>query len=406
MHRPLMVLGCACLAASSVLWHDAMVEAAQEAERQPNLRIVAVGGFLGRIEGFMDLRGGPYDLDPPPYGGVAGVRAWRRANPGGIFLVAGDNLPRRFSGQGTSVSCGSPEQPESAAPDDHSRLGASLGEYDRYPVFDPDSTFDGKEKHGALWVDASAFRAFVMDAMRHRTGADIAIVSRWIVDQGVIEALAREHKRPLDWLSRFVVEHAIFRPEPIVRTEIKGDKLAATLKQIIQNDDASEGEFCVAGLGQMACPLSTINEEHIVIKGRDLDKNHFYSLALPQDVAVAHNLDYDPDDSIDLIDAIDQRFRAANLPALTDPCAAAGSVIPPAVRNAGAALSQASVVPPPKAGEQQSLADRLEDRQSKKLQLPQPLHSGDRASAHRHQRAAGSRGRLPEHPDRRQQGCR
>lgn len=266
------------------------------------------------------------DGDPPaPEWDADGLRAESVAVRGyRLCAVAGD-------GEKVISYKAAEHDPITAQMRPSGRYTFDLAVAERYPVYASDRTYDGRHQQGKLWIDRGEFAAMALDLMRRELSAEIALFPENTVDDDYLGVLAAEQKasRPLNWLSREILNRALFRADRIVRVKVEGSKLAEALEKMVADD----GGFCAAGLGATSCGLTKIDTDHLRVNGRKIQPDHFYGIAMPAGLAAAFAFE-DAEASESLLDLIDGGLRKEAGGAV-DTCAAA----PPAPAPASPAVT-------------------------------------------------------------------
>ena len=163
-----------------------------------------------------------------------------------------------------------------------------------------------------LWVDSAKLSAAALDVMRDRGGAELALVPELLVDEDVVEWLRHVQKdlaRPLDWLSRLILERVLYRADAYVRTVIPGKELVTKVNAILDEAKQQGEAFCLAGFGQTGCDITKLDADHLLVNGRHIDETHYYSVAVSRGIADRHSLAYDEDKVRDIVDDLDARLR-------------------------------------------------------------------------------------------------
>ena len=180
--------------------------------------------------------------------------------------------------------------------------------FDPYPSLAHEQPFDDRcEAQGNLWTDGDEFVSLILDTMRRKARAELALVPAQVVDADVMEWIGSHAKRnePVNWLSRFILERAVYRSERFTRVIVKGRDLVATVNDIID-----DGSFCLAGFGNKSCGTKELDAEHLQVNERVVRDWQYYGVAVPVGVALEHGLTPAPERSFDLIDALDERLSS------------------------------------------------------------------------------------------------
>ena len=205
----------------------------------------------------------------------------------------------------------------------------------------------GRIAQGALWTDIDSFAAAALDAMREGLNTDLAILPDDAIDENQLVYLREDSHAPTQALSKTFLWRVLFRAGAVVKVRVAGTSLADTLNRVLSAGRADGEKFCLSGLDTIGCSASRLPTRDLLVNGRRLNKIRFYTIALPETVALANNLSLYGRDSRDLADLMDERLaRRAEGPVAT--CA-------PDYR-----AEPASAGP----GPQESLASRLEGMKS------------------------------------------
>ncbi len=185
------------------------------------------------------------------------------------------------------------------------------GPVDVYPAFP--GMLNARTSQGQLWTDTGEMAAFVLDIMRERGHADLAVLPAEFVDGDTMKWLADEYQtagQPLTWLSRFVAERVFYRQEQIVTVDVAGSNLVAVVNGIIATEHRRFGDVYGAGFGTNAW-LPSLGTTPM-LNGRPLNPNHYYRVAMPQSVAEEQGLPSRHIVVTSLLDEMDRRMLKAN----------------------------------------------------------------------------------------------
>lgn len=168
-----------------------------------------------------------------------------------------------------------------------------------------------------VWSQAVLLRIVAGDAVKAALRADIAVIPADAIDEDVsgwlAEAVSHEST---DWISRFVLERAIYRSYRFVRADVSGESLLATLARLAQDPLRTGSAYCFTALGQAQCPgaVDPDHPERLRIEGRVLRPEHYYTVALPDALAEALALQHSDDErnSIDLLGALDRHLASGS----------------------------------------------------------------------------------------------
>lgn len=191
------------------------------------------------------------------------------------------------------------------------RRSVIAGPLDAYPPFP--GMLDRTTTQGRMWTDLSEMAAFVLDIMRRRAHADLAVIPAEFIDDETLAWLADEYQQrqqPLDWLSRFVTARTFFRDQQIVTVEVPGSELANVVNGLVGVERERFLDVYGAGFGTNR-PLPRIDALPI-INGRELNPDHFYRLAMPQYVAEQQGLPATHVVIESLLNEIDGRMHGAS----------------------------------------------------------------------------------------------
>lgn len=184
------------------------------------------------------------------------------------------------------------------------------GPLDAYPTFP--GMLTPSLTQGRMWTDLTEMSAFVLDIMRARGHADVAIVPSEFIDGETLDWLKSEYDDhgPLNWLSRFVAARMFYREERVVVAEVPGSRIVDVINRIMDTERARNNDLFAAGLGTNdEVPRLTGSQR---INGRAIAPEQFYRLAIPQSVAQENGLQADHVVVTSLLDEIDRRMRAAS----------------------------------------------------------------------------------------------
>jgi len=167
-----------------------------------------------------------------------------------------------------------------------------------------------------VWKSPSALAAAAGEAVRTALHADVAIVPDDLIDEDALGWL--EHALAsgrTDWLSRFVLERAVFRSYRFVRADVAGSVLLDTLRKALADPLDTGSKACAVGLGMTECPatIATTHLHRIRIRGRAIVPTVYYTVALPDTVAEKLDLEHEDDieDSVDSLDTLHDFLAAA-----------------------------------------------------------------------------------------------
>ncbi len=158
------------------------------------------------------------------------------------------------------------------------------GPYRAYPKHDGKGMIFGSIPIRDLWTDSGSMTAFLLELVREKTKADIAVLDDLAVDGSISSWLASELKQrsPVEFLSRFVLERAMFRPSRVVRVTVQGSQIASSLSKIVTAAKSFDSKLFMSGIGSKGRALSRVDSDTLKINEREINPAHFYSIALPQ----------------------------------------------------------------------------------------------------------------------------
>lgn len=174
-----------------------------------------------------------------------------------------------------------------------------------------------------LWTEKRAFAAAAGEAVRNGLNGDVAIVPDDLFDDDALGWLNHAlQSGDTGWLSRFVLERAMFRSYRFVRADVQGSELLDKLTKALSDPLETGAKACVVGLGAAGCP-ATIDKEHperMRIRDRAIVSSVFYNVVLADSVAEKLELKHDDKitDSEDALDMLD-RFLTNHLWEATSP---------------------------------------------------------------------------------------
>ena len=183
----------------------------------------------------------------------------------------------------------------------------------RYVSLDPSATFDprGRIAQGTLWTNIDSFASLALDAMRRGLGTDLAVLPADAIDDNWLTVM-REHPRgPGAWLSRAFLERLLFRAGTIIKVRVSSGELMSTLSRVVSRANEEDSRTCIGGLGQATCVARM--PSGALINQRRLQDGQYYTIAMPEDVALKNGLGrYGSDeDEDDLVFMMDRMFAPA-----------------------------------------------------------------------------------------------
>jgi len=172
----------------------------------------------------------------------------------------------------------------------------SHGGYEQYADCRAGNITDRCAVLRSLATDADQFQTFAGDALRQSVRTELAVVPDDLLDYDVggwlVELLTGAPPPSAEFLSRLVLERGIYRSVRYVRAAIPGDKLVETLDKILKSDVLGGG--CLTGVRGSAC-VATVNAkqpETVWVNGRPVDSRLYYTVAVPDRIAEALDLDH------------------------------------------------------------------------------------------------------------------
>ena len=195
----------------------------------------------------------------------------------------------------------------------------------RYVPIAPDKTFDpnGRYRQGDLWTSLDSFSAVALDAMRRSFNADLALLPANAIDDNWFTYLRDDPYAPRNFLSRVLLERLLFRAGTIVTVRVSASEVARKLTAIYDSGRAAATTYCVSGFGTSGCGARGPGSDAL-LNGRRIDENRYYTIAMPESVALENRLTRFGDREEDLVDVLHQVFAPATGSA-PDSCAAAVS---------------------------------------------------------------------------------
>jgi hypothetical protein len=188
-------------------------------------------------------------------------------------------------------------------------IAGPLGVYPAFP-----GMLNRKTSQGRLWTSIDDMAAFVLDIMRSRGHADLAVLPGEFVDGDTMAWLESEYGDgtvPLDWLSRFVAARVFYREEQMVIVEVPGSRLVDVINGVIETEHRRFGEVYGAGFGTSGT-LPILSARALELNDRRLNPDHFYRVAMPQSVAEEQALPSHHVVLTSILDEIDDRMTSAN----------------------------------------------------------------------------------------------
>jgi hypothetical protein len=162
------------------------------------------------------------------------------------------------------------------------------GRYKAYPRYDAKGMVFDSIPIRDLWTNSQSMTAFLLYLVRKNTKADVAVLDDLAVDDSIPSWLEVElSHRPIEYLSQFILERAMFRPSRVVRVTVAGSQLAAYLGKVVAAAKSFDSRVFMSGIGSAGGAVNRIDSDTLKINEREIDAGHFYSIALPQRYAVA-----------------------------------------------------------------------------------------------------------------------
>ena len=159
----------------------------------------------------------------------------------------------------------------------------------------------------SIWADGLS--AAVGDAVRGAVDADLALVSKDIIDldyHDYVKTVVADLGTGA--VSRYVLERLVYESPRMVRATVAGAKIFETLVKATKADPA----ICITGVA-MACG-ATIDERHperLRINDRIVNPLMFYAIAMPDELAEELGLAHDDDLGTDVVSAFDSYLKRA-----------------------------------------------------------------------------------------------
>jgi hypothetical protein len=180
----------------------------------------------------------------------------------------------------------------------------------RYAEMAPDVAFDAAQRvaQGSLWTDLDSFAGAALDAMRTGLNTDLALLPDNAIDENQLVYLREDPHAPTQALSKVFLERVLFRAGTVVRVRVSPTTLFDILNKVLTAGRSEGVGYCVSGLDATGCGSARISHQDTLINGRRLDKNRFYTIAMPEDVALENGLQPYGHLSGDLVELMDKRF--------------------------------------------------------------------------------------------------
>lgn len=210
----------------------------------------------------------------------------------------------------------------------------------RYASMKPDVAYDaaGRFKQGPLWTSLDAFAAVALDAMRTGFNTDLAILPSGAIDENWLAYLRDDPHAPTQFLSRVLLERLLFRAGTIVKVRLPASSVLTTMNSIVTSGRTAGVKYCISGVNAATCGSPRLSAQTTLINERKLDRNRFYTIAMPESVALENNLTRYGADEDDLVYLMDRVFAAGTEDAADTCSTMVGPVVPaPRPRQSGPA---------------------------------------------------------------------
>jgi hypothetical protein len=180
---------------------------------------------------------------------------------------------------------------------------------------------DGRFKQGtpAPWRDVNTFAAIALDSMRSYFDSDLAVLPTDAIDEGWV-AYLRDDPRAVPQVSRVLLERVLFRAGTIVNVRLSDADVVDAIGKIGKAGAPGVG-YCIAGLGNAGCDASGIKAKDAMINGRRRNSSRFYTVAMPESVALENGLTILNGKQSDLV-AIMDKVLARSEESAVDTCSA------------------------------------------------------------------------------------
>jgi len=247
--------------------------------------------------------------------------------------------------------------------DDVAAVPAGTAPY-RYVPIAPDQPFDPERRYrqGDLWTSLDSFAAVALDAMRRSFNSDLALLPANAIDDNWFTYLRDDPFAPRNFLSRVLLERLLFRAGTIVTVRVSAADVSRKLAAIFDAGRSSATSYCVSGFGTSSCGNRGPGDGSL-LNGRRIDENRYYTVAMPESVALENRLVRYGDREEDLVDVLNQTFAPAAGSA-PESCAAGPSAAAASTGGRRAASDGQGGGPPagpvPNGARSESLAQMLE----------------------------------------------
>lgn len=180
----------------------------------------------------------------------------------------------------------------------------------RYAGIEPNVPYSrvGGFTQGNLWTNLDSFAAVALDAMRVDFNADLAVLPASAIDDNWLTYLRDDPHAPAQWPSKVLLERLVFRAGTIVKVRLSKADLFKKLPAMIAATRQGGGTTCLSGFGISACGSADLKEATTFINDRRADKNRFYTVAMPETVALENDLPRYGDEEADLLYMMDRVF--------------------------------------------------------------------------------------------------
>jgi hypothetical protein len=174
-----------------------------------------------------------------------------------------------------------------------------LGPYKAYLPNPSQVTPKNLENFLSIWKNAGTFAVAAGDALRKALAADVAVVPDDLYDRDAIAWLAYALDGSNgEWLSRFILERAIFRSHRFVRADVPGSELFDKVGKALSDPLDVGTKACAVGMNGPSC-RATFDKQHperVRVRDRAIVTSVFYNVTAPD--AIAQKLELEHDDEI------------------------------------------------------------------------------------------------------------
>jgi hypothetical protein len=162
----------------------------------------------------------------------------------------------------------------------------------RYPDAAPIVPYDQtvRIRQDRLWTDVDAFAAMALNVMRDGLNTELALLPVTMIDENWLVYLRRDRRAPTQALSRVILDRVLFRAGEVVRVRVLGSALLETVNKMLSAGRSDDVDYCLSGFGTTNCGVSKLDRERTLLNGRGIYSNRFYTIAMPEAVAVQSGL--------------------------------------------------------------------------------------------------------------------